>query len=184
MAAQTPTTEPASLIAGDTAKWLKSLPDYLASDSWVLTYTLVNATTRITFSAGASGDDHLVNVAASTTTGWTAGTYDWRSQVAKSGEVFTVGTGSIKVEPSFAAAVDARSHARKTLTNIEAYLEDSNNLKSAMYEIAGRRLQHIPLPELLALRDRYRFDVAKEDAAAASARGLPDKRRVFVRFGA
>ena len=73
MAAPTPTTEPATLIAGDTARWIKSLPEYLASAGWALTYTLINATNKITFSAAASGDDHLVNVAAATTGSWAAG---------------------------------------------------------------------------------------------------------------
>lgn len=183
MAAPTPTEEPTSLLAGDTAKWLKSLPDYLASDGWVLSYVLANAAVRITFSASSSGADHLVNVLASATAAWAAGDYEWRAQVSKSGEVYTVGSGAITVHPSFASAVDGRSHARKVLANIEAYLENSGNLTAAMYEIAGRRLQKIPLADLVAMRSRYQFEVAREDAANNAARGLPDKRRVMVRFG-
>lgn len=183
MAAPTPTAEPISLLAGDTAKWLKSLPDYLASDGWVLSYVLANTITRITFTASAVDADHLVTVSAATTAAWTPGTYEWRSQASKTGEVFTVGSGSITVQPSFASAVDGRSHARKALANIEAYLENSANLAAAMYEIAGRRLQRIPLAELMAIRSRYQFEVAREAAASDVARGLPDKRRVMVRFG-
>ena len=44
-------------------------------------------------------------------------------------------------------------------------------------------MKHIPVAELLQLRDRYRADVAREDAATAVAAGLSDRRRVFVRFG-
>lgn len=184
MAASTPTTEPVSLIAGDTAKWLRTLCDAPASAGWVLTYTLINASAKITFSATASGADHLVNVAAATTAGWAAGSYAWRATVALAGEVFTVSSGTITVEPAFGAAtLDNRSHARKALANIEAYLENANNLTAAMYEIAGRKLQRISVPDLLTLRDRYRGEVAREDAAANAARGLPDKRRVMVRFG-
>ncbi len=145
MAASTPTTEPVSLLAGDTAKWLITLADYSAADGWVLTYTLANAANRITFAASASGSDFLVNVPAATTVGWAAGSYSWRSQVSKSGEVFTVATGTITVAPSFGAAVDARSHARKTLAAVEAYLEDANNLTAASYQIAGRQLVHAAL---------------------------------------
>jgi len=184
MAAPTPTTEPASLVAGDTAKWLKTIPDYPASAGWVLTYTLINASAKITFGATASGDDHLVNVAAATTAAWAAGSYAWRATVALAGEVYTVASGTITVEPAFGAAtLDNRSHARKVLTNINAYLENANNLTAARYQIAGRELQRISIAELLTLRDRYRSEVAREDAAANVARGLPDKRRVMVRFG-
>jgi hypothetical protein len=183
MSASTPTTEPAALLAGDTARWLITLPDYSAADGWVLSYTLANATNRINFAATASGNDHLISVPAATTAGWLAGAYEWRAQVSKAGEVYTVQSGSIVVQPSFGAAVDGRSHARKVLTNIEAYLENSQNLSAAMYEIAGRRLQRIPVPELLTLRDKYKGEVAREDAAADVGRGLPDRRRIMVRFG-
>ena len=184
MAALTPTFEPASLTAGDTARWLKCLPDYLPVDGWQLVYTLLNAAGKITFNAVALGADHLVSVAALTTAGWAAGDYAWRAQVVRADEAYTVASGTCTVRPAFSAAtLDARSHARKTLANIEAYLENPGNLTSSMYEIAGRKLQRFGIPELLTLRDRYRAEVAREDAAASVARGLPDRRRVFVRFG-
>ncbi|MHB8947549.1 MAG: hypothetical protein ACYC4S_00610 [Rhodoferax sp.] len=185
MAAPTPTLEPAALIAGDTAKWLKSLPDYLPADGWVLTYTLLNATSKISITATASGPDHLVNVAAATTAAWAAGQYSWRAQVVNAAtESFTLATGTLTVQAAFSAAtLDDRSHARKTLANIEAYLENPNSISAAMYEIAGRKLQRFGIPDLLALRDRYRAEVAREDAAANLGRGLPDRRRVLVRFG-
>ena len=184
MAAPTPTYEPARFTAGDTIRWLKCLPDYLPAEGWQLVYTLLNATGKITFNAIASGADHLVSVAALTTAGWAAGDYAWRAQVVRAGEAYTVASGTCTVQPAFSAAtLDARSHARKTLANIEAYLENPGSISSHKYEIAGRMLQRFPLPELLTLRDRYRAEVAREDAAASVARGLPDRRRVFVRFG-
>lgn len=184
MSAPTPTTEPASLNAGDTARWLKSLVDFPASDAWVLTYTLVNAAQRITFTASAQGDDHLVNVPAATTAAWVAGAYDWRASVSKAGEVYTVASGRITIAPAFGAVVDARSQARRSLDAIEATLEGRASSSTAEYEIAGRRLKHIPVPELLQLRDRLRQDVRAEDAAAAAAAGLQSRGRVYVRFGA
>ena len=185
MAAKTPTTEPAELIAGDTAQWLKTLADYLPSDGWALGYTLINATAKITFAATASGDGFLVNVAATTTTAWEAGSYSWRAQVSKGAEVYTVGSGTMAVQASFSAStLDNRSFARVALANIEAYLKNGANLTAASYEIAGRKLQRISVPDLLALRDRYKGEVAREDAAARVAAGLPDNRRVMVRFGA
>lgn len=178
-----PTIEPTSLNAGDTAKWLKSLPDYPAGDGWALSYTLVNADQRLTFSASAQGDDFLVQVAAATTTTWPAGDYDWRATVSRSGEVFTVGSGRMTIAPAFGAAIDARSHARRTLEAIEATLEGRATSSTAEYEIAGRRLKHIPVPELLTLRDRYRQEVAAEDTAARIQAGLGNPGRIYVRFG-
>lgn len=184
MAAPIPTQEPATLLAGDTATWLRSLPDYPASDGWALAYVLINATDKIEISSTASGASHLVNESASVTTDWVAGSYAWRAQASKAGQVFTVATGRIVVQADFAAdTLDTRSHARKTLDAVQAYLENPAHLGAASYEIAGRKLQRLSIPDLLVLRDRYQFEVAREEAAALVARGLPDKRRVLVRFG-
>ncbi len=184
MSATTPTTEPTGLIAGDTAKWLKTLADYPADEGWVLSYTLINSVGKISFSASASGADHLVNVAAATTAGWAAGAYSWRSQVSQAGEVYTLASGSISVAASFGAAtLDARSFARVALAQVEAYLADANNLSAAKYEIAGRSLERHGIDRLLALRDRLLSEVAREDTAQRAAQGLASRSRVMVRFG-
>lgn len=184
MAAPTPKTEPAQLIAGDSAKWLKSLPDYLPLDGWQLAYTLVNADTTISFSASGQDDAHLVNVAPTVTAEWAAGMYAWRASVSKTDETHTVASGTVTIAPAFGAtALEARSFARKALANIEAYLVNPQNLTAASYSIAGRNLSRIGIPDLLKLRDRYIFEVSREDAADRVSRGLPDKRRIFVRFG-
>lgn len=185
MTAPIPSTEPASVNAGDTVKWTKSLADYLPADSWVLTYTLINADSKITIVATTSGTDHLVSVATATSAAWTAGTYDYRAQVSKAGEVFTVGSGRMVVKPAYSpATLDNRSQVRKTLEAIEATLEGRATSSTAEYEIAGRKLKYIPIPELLQLRDRLRQDVAREDAATKIAQGMGNPNRIFVRFGA
>jgi hypothetical protein len=182
VSAPIPTLDPARIVAGDTAKWLRSLPDYPASAGWSLVYTLVNAAQRVTFSSSASGDDHLVTVSAATTAAWVAGDYTWRAQATKAGEVYTVGGGQVTIEPAFGAAVDARSTARQSLDAVEAMLQGRAASGVAEYQIAGRQLRHIPIPELLQLRDRLRADVAAEAAAQAIAAGLAPRGRIAVRF--
>lgn len=184
MTAPIKTTEPALILAGDTAKWLKSLADYPASAGWVLSYALVSAAQRYTFAATAQGDDHLVNVTAATTAAYAAGGYEYRGTVSKAGEVFTIASGRLTISPAFGAAVDARSQARRTLEAIEATLEGRASSATAEYQIAGRQMKYIPIPELLQLRDRYRMDVAGEDKAAHIAKGLGNPGRIYVRFGA
>ena len=181
MTAAIPIIEPTRIAKGDTVKWTRTLPDYPADDSWVLSYEFVNTTTRFAATGSASGSDHLVTLAAGTTSGYTAGTYDWRARVTKASEVYTVGTGRVTVDASFGAAVDARSQARRTLEAIEAVLEGRADSSVQEYEIAGRRMKHITIPDLLVLRDRYRADVAREDAARRTAAGLPNPGRIYVR---
>ena len=179
-----PSAEPARLIAGDTVRWLKSLPDYPASDGWSLAYTFVNATARFAVGATAQGDDHLVDASATTTASWPAGDYEWRARVTRAADAFTVASGRMTVAPAFGTTpLDTRSSARRALEAVEATIEGRASSAVAEYEIAGRRLKHIPFPELLALRDRLRVDVAREDAAERAAAGLAPRGRVMVRFG-
>lgn len=179
----TPTHEPARVIAGDTAKWLKTLAEYPADAGWVLSYELVSSAQRYTFSATASGVDHLVAVAATVTADWAPGEYQGRGRVSLAGEVYTVAQWALQVAPSFSAAVDARSAARRTLDAIEAVLEGRASSATQEYSIAGRSLKYVPIPELLTMRDRYRQDVAAEENAANLAAGGVPRGRIFVRFG-
>lgn len=187
MSANIPTSEPARVVAGDTAKWIKSLADYPATDGWALTYRLVNACGSITFASTASGADHLVNVSAATTANWIAGSYAWRVQAVKAGEVYTVGQGQMVVEPSFdAQALDARSSSRRMLDAVEATLEGRASSAQQEYEIATsagkRKLVYVPMAELLALRDRLRAEVAREEQASALAAGRAPRGRILVRM--
>jgi len=178
-----PTIEPTDLVAGDTWKWLRSL-SHKASAGWVLKYTLINATSKITIVATASGDDHLVSVPAATTAPYVAGTYTWQAYVEKAAERYSQGSGTVKVHPNFAAATtfDGRSHARRTLDAIEAVLEKRATREDQSYSIGGRTLARIPNADLLALRDRYRSEVARENDADRIANGLAPRNRIFARF--
>jgi hypothetical protein len=184
VSATIPTIEPSLITAGDTLKWVKTLADYSAADGWVLSYVFINAAAKFSITATASGSDFAVTVAAATTAAYAAGAYDWRAQVSKSGEVYTVSTGRATVKPAFSVAtLDGRSQARTSLEAIEAMLQGRASSAVHEYEIAGRRLKYIPVPELLQLRDALRADVAREDTAARIASGLGDNRRIYVRFG-
>ena len=179
----TPTTEPTQFVAGDTAKWLKTLAEYPASAGWALAYTLINSANKITFGSTAQGTDFLVNVSATTTATWAAGTYAWRAQVSKSGEVFTVGQGSLVIKAAFSAAtLETRSTSAIMLDNVNAALTKTASENVLEYEIAGRRLKHYSMGELLQLRDRLTADVARETAAANIANGLGNPGRIYVRF--
>lgn len=181
--ATTPTAEPARVVAGDTLKFSKALADYPASQGWVLSYALVNAGNRYTFNAAAEGDGHLATVAAATTAGWAPGEYALRGTVSKAGEVYTVTEARLTVAPAYGSATDTRSLARQQLENVELQLTGRSTSAVASYEIAGRKLAYIPMTELLALRDRLRMDVMREDNAARAAAGLPSVGRIQVRFG-
>lgn len=170
-----PTTEPTSLRAGDTWKWTRSLSDYPAP-SWVLKYRFKSPAGGFEITATASGADHAVTVAAATSGAYVAAEYSWVAWVeGGSSEKYTVDQGTTTVEPDYragtaAAALDDRSHARKVLAAIEAWIE-GHDPSVAEYEIAGRRMKYIPVGDLLKLRQRYKSEVAAEINAERLANG-------------
>lgn len=146
----------------------------------MLAYKLVGPTAVLSITGTADGDAHSVTVAAATSAAYVAGRYSVHEYVSRSAERFTLATGVLTVLANLAAATtgaDLRSHAEKMLAAIEAWLERKAPT-SASIEIAGRKISNYPLPELLALRDRYRAEVARERQIANG--GTPS--RLLLRF--
>ena len=186
MAADIPDNEPDTLRAGDTWKWTKTVADYPAS-AWTLKYRYKSPTAGFEIVATASGDDYAITVAAATTAAIAAGTYSWIAWVeGGTSEKYTVDTGVVEIDPDYrtgtaTAALDDRSHARKTLAAIETWIE-TRNPGVAEYEIAGRRMKYIPITDLLKMRAMYKAEVAAEDAAEAIRNGTGSGRRIQFRL--
>lgn len=181
--ATVPTTEPTSIRAGDFLTWLKTLSDYPANAGWSLTYTLINSTTKLTITAGASGADFLVSVSAATSAGYAAGDYTWMARVTKATEIYTVGQGSITILPNLAALAifDGRTHAKTMLEAIEAAFEGRASSTQLEYELNGRRIRNFSLEELITWRSYYKAEVAHEAAVESLAQTGINRRRIGVR---
>ncbi len=155
------------LNAGDTWSWVVSdlVDTYPASDGWVLSYVLISGTEKITFSALDNGDKFQVLVPAATTASYVDGKYGWAAFVLKDGDRFGVGSGNMEVLPDLVAATnaDTRSHASKTLEAIEAVIQKRASKDQNSYEIDGRKLERMSLPDLLTFRKTYRREVYLED---------------------
>lgn len=141
--------------------------------AWSHALTLINAGAR--FSLAGTLADGVVTFTA--TAAWAPGRYRWSYAATLDGARTTLATGLIDVAPDTATAHDPRSHARKVLDALEAYLENAD-YAAARTKIADRELQNIPLTELLTLRNTYRAEVRGEEVAAGFR--LPG--RVMVRF--
>lgn len=181
--------EPTEVRAGDTVKWTRDdlTATYPASGGWSLDYYLRNATASIDIGTSANAEDpdaFDVDETAATTAGWAAGEYRWIARVSKGAEVYTVETGTLLVKANLAAAggVDDREHAEKVLTAIEAVIEGRASKDQASYTIGNRSLSRTSLPDLLALRDKYRKEVARLRAEERLAQGLNSGRTVHTRF--
>ena len=187
MAITPPTTEPAFIQAGDTTTWQKTLADYPASAGWVLAYRLINSAGVIDITAAASGDDHLVTIPAATTADYAAGAYTWVATVTLATERYTLGRGTVTVQPDLAAqpaGFDARSTAQKALDDLRAallrWLSTSGHVQE--YEIAGRRMRFTTAADIQARIGLAEREVAREKAALRIASGLAPANRIYVRF--
>lgn len=186
--ATVPTTEPLSVFAGDTLTWKKTLTNYPASAGWTLRYRLINAAAKIDIIAAASGDDHLVTVAAATSTAYAAGTYDWQSYVTNAGgERYTIEQGSMDVLANWAGAaagLETRSTAQQILDVLEAqWLKAATNRAYVFeYQVAGRKMKFATRQEWVIELDYWRREVAREKRAARLAAGRESGRKVYVRF--
>jgi hypothetical protein len=181
-----PQKEPESIRAGDTWKWLRSFSDYPAT-GWTLKYRFKNASAGFEIAAVASGTEFSIDIAAATTPAFPAGTYTWISWVeGGSSEKYTLGSGSMEVLPDFRTVtannpLDSRSHAKKMVDAIEAWLENRDPAVE-MYEINGRRMKFIPIPDLIKLRNNYKLEVAAEANAEAIKRGEGIGRKIQFRI--
>jgi hypothetical protein len=174
------------IVAGDTLTHTVTLRDYPASAGWVLSYRLIPASgSAITFNASASGDDHVVSVAAATTSAWAVGKYAAKAYATLALVRYSVPSesGQITIAPnpaSVAVGTELRSTARIALDNIEATIEGRATSAVLEYEINGRQLRYLSPADLMALQKYFAGKVALEDAVAAGSQA--HKGKVYVRL--
>jgi len=178
------TIEPESITAGSTIKWTKNLSDYKPEDGWVLTYSLFNATGQETIAATDNGDStHLVNISAATYANYTAGDYQWQSWVTKAGERFDIDCGDMRVNANpAAAAVDGRSHVKKTLDAINTTIETRATKGNESYSIDGFSITRNNTEDLLAFKIKYEAWYSQEKRQKRAAKGLGHSGNVRVRL--
>jgi hypothetical protein len=175
------------LTLGDTLNFTTTVTGYPASEGWALKYVLVpraSGPTPITITTTADGDDHVAQVPASTTTGWTDGAYSWHSWVEKASEKYSVASGSITLlpDPRSATVLDTRTPARVALDQAQAAFRSwTPTMRS--YTIGGRSMTFNSTADILQVIDRLKADVQREERAEKLAKGLRDPRKVFVRLG-
>ncbi|AOH37550.2 hypothetical protein BGP89_11330 [Luteimonas sp. JM171] len=171
-----PTTPPCELTAGDSASWSPDLPQ-TPPPAWSVTYTLIGAEAVHSVSATADGDRHVVALSSEDTGGWAPGRYQVLGHASRGDDRTTFHRSELVVhpDPAQAAPTDPRSHARRVLDAIEAFLETGDQV-AGQVQIADRRIAMIPIPDLLAMRDRYRAEVARESGQGVGG-------RVYTRLG-
>ena len=179
--------EPTSLRAGDSIAWTVSLPSYLASAGWTLSYRLINATGfSEDIASTPSGDDHEISLSAADTANYPAGPATLVRIVDTGVQKITLAATLITILPdlSVVTAHDGRSANEKALAAAESALESyltAGQGHVEEYEIAGRRMKFRAVAEIEALINLYRLRVAKDNAAKAVLAGGAPAGRVYYR---
>lgn len=185
---ETPNLEPLSLNAGDTLRFTRSLPEYPAS-SYTLAYTLRStAGTTYTFSATAQAGAFLVDVPASVTADWTAGSYAMSARVSDgAGFVVSVPVASpsftILPNPATSTPTSTQPWAEITLTAVEEAIRQLSSKIHQSVTVNGTTYAYTDLEKLLSLRQRLKNEVnALKNAAKLATGDYPNPRQILTRF--
>lgn len=181
-----PTNEPKELRAGLTWAWdRQDLSDYPAP-TWTMKYWFkrMGGTDKFSITATANGSFHRVAVLPAVTLTYVADDYTWVVIAGDGTNSYEVDRGTLKVLPRYDVdtALDDRTHAKKVLEAIEAVIEGRATKDQEEFTIGNRSLKRTPIADLLVLHDRYKREVAMEEAAEQMARGLGNPRNVGIRF--
>lgn len=138
----------------------------------------------INVTADKDGDDYVLRAPAGVTATWPAGTYVYSLRALNGSEAYEMATGQITILPDLASAgdgYDSLTHAQRVLAAIEAVLEKRATMDQERYRINNRELYRTPIPDLFKMRDLYRLEVAREQAAACGKNPFGRKVRVSLR---
>ena len=153
--------EPTNIVSGTSASWSRA--DSWAHGLWQYEY-IITGPQQIVLPVLADGGVVEVEIAASDSSNFLAGKYQWTLQRKKNLEVVIVASGFVTVleNPLNQVTVDHRTHAEKMLALIETRLEGRIVSDHESYSHNGRSLNRIPLEQLNKLAIQYRNKVAQE----------------------
>lgn len=188
-AANAPSTEPASFVAGDFVQWKR---DDLISDYPIASYSAqyvsrltAGGATEFLVVASESLGGYLFTIPSATSATYPKGLYHWQLEIVRTSDssriVLQRGDWEIKTDLDDVGA-DPRSHARIMLTKIESILSGRADSDVANYSIAGRSISKMTFAELIEARDYYRQEYANEQRAERIAAGKPSGATIKVRF--
>lgn len=186
-----PDEEPTELVAGNRWAWTRSdITAAYPTAAYTLKYrfSLLDGTHFTEeFTAGKTGDVHIVEQATTATSGYPAGDYRWQAVIVRvsDSEEITVDTGLLVITPDLDGdAVNAASWVYEVLTAIRATIKGTASEKQAAYSIGGRSLSLRSLTELLDLEREFSKRWDREKAEIERKAGRATGNRVLVTMGA
>lgn len=164
---------PASISAGTTVTYRRTLADFPANGGWTLKLYLAGIGTANVTAAG-DGADFVVTLSATVTAALAPGVYQYLERVTKAAEVHDVSRGSVNVAPDLTAATpgSAQSWEEKTLTVVEAKLSGRMGSGIDDYQIGSRLVRYIPIVDLMKMRAELKAQVAAQRNVGRAGRAV------------
>lgn len=181
---------PDKLSAGLTLKVLRSYNDYHADAGWVVTFYFAGPTASFSEICTASGQDHLLTIAAADSANLAVDTYRWQAIAALAGENVLMEQGQLQVTPNFAAigtaASDQRSANQIMLEALQGAFAKTATAGMLEFEVRTgttlRRIKYLSQAELLTTINRYQFLVNKELNELKRSQGKKPNNNIYAEF--
>jgi|TARA_Y100000296_G_scaffold59924_1_gene69327 hypothetical protein len=184
-----PTTEPEVIVIGDRWVWKRTdLGSTYAPSSYALSYRarlLGSGSTNFSFTASESGTEYIIEVASSTTTNYTAGTYAWNMYITRSSdsERIALDSGKFEVKTNLVTSeADPRTHAAKMVDYLEATQESLAQKLTSSYSITDRSNTLRSMDEVSAQLNYYRSVYNREVMKDRALSGRRTGQNILVRF--
>ena len=181
----TPTTEPTSLVAGETWKWDKTLRDF-PSPEFTLTYNFIQQSANPAIFTIVATDDagtHAINVTATVSSAFIPGDYSYQGFATKGADKFLAVTGEMEVEQNFdGSTTDPRSDACKKFDALTAAMAGSASNMQLSYSIDGMSVVDINTTDKIALIEYYRKICESEAQAVLVENNKRTNKLGFFRF--
>ena len=184
-----PTTEPEVIVIGDRWVWKRTdLGSTYAPSSYALSYRarlLGSGSTNFSFTASESGTEYIIEVASSTTTNYTAGTYAWNMYITRSSdsERIALDSGKFEVKTNLVTSeADPRTHAAKMVDYLEATQESLAQKLTSSYSITDRSNTLRSMDEVSAQLNYYRSVYNREVMKDRALSGRKTGQNILVRF--
>lgn len=175
---------PPRIRSGDSVAWREPAPAYLPADGWEVRATLTGPSAPLTITGTWDAYGWTLTLTTTQTAALTPGLWSLATYAVATGKRETISVRALRVDANPVITTgtrDTRSHARKVLDAIEAWLERRASW-AAQLSIEGRAIQQYPVADLLKLRDRYRAEVQREEIAGRIGRGEHGAKKLMVRF--
>lgn len=186
-----PTQEPYELVVGDRWVWKREdLNTDYSTDLYSLSYEFHcdsggGGNHKFTINATESGNVYYVEVASTTTAGYSPHRYVWDAYITRTSDSqrIRIDSGVTELLDNLANTnADQRSHVKKVLDALEAMIANRASVDQSSMSIAGRSLSRMDINDLLSWRDKYKAEYLRELKRARAKNGSSTGNTVKVRF--